>query len=564
MSALRVGLRSPWGLATALAVLLSAVALDGQRLDATAGDRAAPTAEVTTTPDAGGWVRLGVGAADYAPAGLPDFDQRQYRWVVKLGDRQAWTHDGPVAAAAALWWLDSRYETGELAPPVVSDGFDLVTAYRHFDDHDPMNVGFLVNDLATVIQTNPGSGILLGTCLDDLAAGIEVYLRERADPPRLGVAIIDEPVLTELRDALARSHAVVMLVGFWQHLELTGWQRIGGHYVALEAVDTRIGRVRIADPYRDVAWPASDPAENNDAARVSHDAWMASPSLRPRAVLRLDGYMADAGAREGLLANFQGLNHRRPGDSDVVWSDGATIEAHLDAALVIGPAVMPTNTSTPPPTTPPAEEPPSPTATVSGSVAITPTLTATAMPPPSPQPGEPGPPPGASPPPAPTEAATLTPAPPSPTGTAASPPSPVATEPPPTATELPAATATDPPPPLATDPPAATATAVASPADLCGRVTDAGSGRPLPGAELRLYFAEALRARTRTDLGGRYCFATLPPGAYRVEARASGCDLGVRELRMAGDTVAADFELTCHVRIIYLPMAVKQRRFPSR
>ena len=59
------------------------------------------------TPDADGWVRLSDGLPDYAPAGMPDFDQRQTTWRVPAPDGDKWTHDGPVAAANALWWLDA-------------------------------------------------------------------------------------------------------------------------------------------------------------------------------------------------------------------------------------------------------------------------------------------------------------------------------------------------------------------------------------------------------------------------------------------------------------------------
>ncbi len=65
--------------------------------------------------------------ADYAPAGLPDFDQQQADWLAP--DSRQWTHDGPAALADLLWWRDAAAEPGATAPPAVADGHRLVEAY---------------------------------------------------------------------------------------------------------------------------------------------------------------------------------------------------------------------------------------------------------------------------------------------------------------------------------------------------------------------------------------------------------------------------------------------------
>ncbi|MHC4617178.1 MAG: DOMON domain-containing protein [Planctomycetota bacterium] len=56
---------------------------------------------------------------DYAPSGMPDFDQRQASWFFPTAAIS--THCGPVAMANSLWWFDSKFETltGTM-PPVVS------------------------------------------------------------------------------------------------------------------------------------------------------------------------------------------------------------------------------------------------------------------------------------------------------------------------------------------------------------------------------------------------------------------------------------------------------------
>ena len=55
---------------------------------------------------------------------------------------------------------------------------------------------------------------------------------------------------------------------------------------------------------------------------------------------------------------------------------------------------------------------------------------------------------------------------------------------------------------------------------LTGRAVDAETGRPLPGAEIRL--GEADRARAVAGPDGRWRVAGLAPGSYRVEARHLG------------------------------------------
>jgi hypothetical protein len=118
--------------------------------------------------------------ADYAPSGMPDFDQRQwgtYNWVDLWG---AWSHCGPVAVANSLWWLDSEYEPNQSLPPVISDGFPLVKSYSLgvWDDHDPLNVPPLVEHLAFLMDTDGRRTGLAhsGTNVNDMQAGLTHYL----------------------------------------------------------------------------------------------------------------------------------------------------------------------------------------------------------------------------------------------------------------------------------------------------------------------------------------------------------------------------------------------------
>jgi hypothetical protein len=108
---------------------------------------------------------------DYAPSGVPDFNQRQDLWN-KTG---LWTWCAPTAAADSLFWMDSRFDSD----PV---GSNLVTNYTAgIDDHDPQNVQPFIQHLAYLMDTDgmrtaPPGPPHWGTLVLDMEAGIAHYL----------------------------------------------------------------------------------------------------------------------------------------------------------------------------------------------------------------------------------------------------------------------------------------------------------------------------------------------------------------------------------------------------
>ena len=88
---------------------------------------------------------------DYAPAGIPDFDQLQKtNWSLPDG---RWTHSAPVALANCFWWFDSKYETNTIGPPAIVDNYPLVQAYLPgIDDHDTANVIPFIDSIALVLS----------------------------------------------------------------------------------------------------------------------------------------------------------------------------------------------------------------------------------------------------------------------------------------------------------------------------------------------------------------------------------------------------------------------------
>jgi len=55
-----------------------------------------------------------------------------------------------------------------------------------------------------------------------------------------------------------------------------------------------------------------------------------------------------------------------------------------------------------------------------------------------------------------------------------------------------------------------------------GKVTEAGTGRPLQGAEVTVYSAEGVKLATTTDSSGNYSVSNIPSGSYKVRAYLQG------------------------------------------
>jgi len=55
-----------------------------------------------------------------------------------------------------------------------------------------------------------------------------------------------------------------------------------------------------------------------------------------------------------------------------------------------------------------------------------------------------------------------------------------------------------------------------------GRVTEAGTERPLQGAEVIVYSAEGVKLTTTTDTSGNYFISDIPAGSYKVRVDLQG------------------------------------------
>lgn len=292
---------------------------------------------------------------DYAPYGMPDFDQKQNSWY----DLQTlkWTHCGPTALANCFWWFDSKFESSVTPPPVVIDNYPLVTSFGGppWDDHDPNNVIPFVDSLALYCNTNPPGQT--GTYVMDLANGASNWLVKTGlqDQYTVNLFPIDGAAydFERLREDVLISQDVILLLGFWQELEpgLCG-DRIGGHYVTVAGTCTDFvdSAICISDPYFDAnegeppAGSAHSSSIHNDAQYISgphgtinHDKYyfdtlLCYAGMAPQYTLELRNYPVNS----TNVSNFYGQNLPTT-DQTSSPPSGLPIKTIIEWAVVICP-----------------------------------------------------------------------------------------------------------------------------------------------------------------------------------------------------------------------------------
>ena len=258
---------------------------------------------VRAQPPSGPWY-VKPAYPDYAPSGMPDFDQKQDMWGPAQG---TFTWCGPVAVANSLWWLDSQFESilnpNPVPPPQVSDYFPLVTAMvGQWDDHDAQNVDPLVRNLAFWMDTD-GQRTQdghKGTRMQDMQWGINQYLMQQQVARWFEVHNSTYPQFPWIESEIERCQDVVLFLEFWQWTG-SSWQKLydnpsleQGHCVTSAGVNSTTSELLISDPYQDafeagtapgrspVPHPAGHPSQvHNDAQYVSQDAYSVAPWILP-------------------------------------------------------------------------------------------------------------------------------------------------------------------------------------------------------------------------------------------------------------------------------------------
>ena len=167
---------------------------------------------------------------NYSPQGLPDFDQKQYRWkkispgpngtidsivdgddiyniyenciapgpdcylnsTVAEDDVEEWAFCGPVAVANCFWWFDSKFADPEGAPGDGQDQFTLVQDYGSGDDHATSNVPLLIENLARAMNTTEkGTTYIL-----DMQTAINNWFISTGQTNKFTVQTYDQPTFS--------------------------------------------------------------------------------------------------------------------------------------------------------------------------------------------------------------------------------------------------------------------------------------------------------------------------------------------------------------------------------
>jgi Dockerin type I domain len=305
---------------------------------------------------------------DYAPNGMPDFNQKQDTWYIGQPPGQQWTHCGPVALANCLWWFDSKFEPAPLDPrpfwpgpgnPAANDGYPLVYSFDAsggWDDHDTLNVMPFIDSLAAYCLTNsmPGGG----TFIHDLVNGAITWITNRGLAANYTInlyaigldTLLPMADFNFIREQVMESQDVILLLGFWEEIGTDLCERVGGHYVTIAGVCTDLvdSAICISDPFLDNnEGGAHAPSLHNDAYYVSgphgtihHDRYDVVPTPCPPFGWPQFGLeLVNYGVNPGNVGNFYGQNLYDP-TIDPIPPMGGPIHTILEYALIICPAEL--------------------------------------------------------------------------------------------------------------------------------------------------------------------------------------------------------------------------------
>ena len=237
---------------------------------------------------------------NYAPNGLPDFDEHQQdSWFTEDGIEEGWPlFCGAAALANVFWWFDSKHADQNGSPGDGNDTYPLVQDYNapeppnpgpYSDDHNFNNV----NDNRTPFRRFRRNGEFIEQIAwyasrflffplwwklhpFKLMDTINVYLgawRWLIDAnlqKNYTVQLIFKPNFSTI-NTFVRNNCGVILVITHYNPKIPLWKN-WGHYTAVAGINSN-GQIALSDSIRDEMNPSLDPAEHNNASIVSHDIW---------------------------------------------------------------------------------------------------------------------------------------------------------------------------------------------------------------------------------------------------------------------------------------------------
>lgn len=239
---------------------------------------------------------------NYAPEGLPDFDQRQDHWKASEGIWRyvggLWSFCGPSCLADIFWWFDSKHEDPAGVPGDGNSSYPLVkdlqapgtpTPGPFSDDHNFNNV----NDATSPWQRGKGQKELIeqlawycnsdycrypfirgvfGTFQKYLEAGAWQWIVDAGLQDQYHIQAVYHPEFSFICDHIQHNDAVIVLFLFYrQHASVFPTFRIS-HYCTVAGVNPA-GYIALSDPIQNTQNPGPSPAQHNDAGIVSHDSY---------------------------------------------------------------------------------------------------------------------------------------------------------------------------------------------------------------------------------------------------------------------------------------------------
>jgi hypothetical protein len=273
---------------------------------------------------------------EYAPSGMPDFDQRQPPW----GPTPGWfSWCGPVSAANSMWWLNAEYTDINGFGWLPGDPLTLINQLAYLMDTDSQRTGlghigtkFIdvgtgisqwfqqfavtpigdcdgdgdvddddINIINAAIGTVPGMGgwdmradVVIDNFID--LNDLNIAILNHGAVGEYNITTVEYPDFLWIEDEIYRCEDVVLFLEFWW-FDGMDWFLFGespsleyGHFVTCAGVNSTTFELLISDPIFDAkengfpgdmplphpAHPA-DTTVHNDAQYVSHDAYGVAP-----------------------------------------------------------------------------------------------------------------------------------------------------------------------------------------------------------------------------------------------------------------------------------------------
>ena len=189
---------------------------------------------------------------NYAPAGLPDFDQKQDRWkkitpgpdgvinstvvgddvynaqenciapgpdcylnsTVASDDVEEWVFCGPAAVANSFWWFDSKFADPTGTPGDGNDQFALVQDYGAGDDHAKANAPLLIEKLARAMNTTQKGT----TYINDMQNAITAWISATGLQNKLTSQISNQPTFSYIESQIEQNQNAILLLGSYDYV----------------------------------------------------------------------------------------------------------------------------------------------------------------------------------------------------------------------------------------------------------------------------------------------------------------------------------------------------------